>query len=341
MRIGILSAIGNTPLVPLTRIFSDSGINLFAKLESLNPGGSIKDRAAITILEKAIEAGQVGPGTTIIESNSGNMGIGLAQACSCYRLKFICVVDPKATAQNLSLLRAYGAEVDMVSEPDPVSGEYLPARISRVQSLARTIKNSFWPNQYANRFNAAAHHITAREILRALDEKVDFLFCATSTCGTLRGCAEYISDKRLGTRIVAVDAIGSIIFSNRKAKRLIPGHGAAVIPALFSENLAHEFVHVSDVDCIVGCRRLAREEGILVGGSSGGVLMAFETIMTRIHRGANCALIFADRGERYLDTIYSDAWVNQHFGDIPHLWSSPPSPPAQEIDSMPVNEVPA
>src|SRR5689334_18179594 len=175
---GILSAIGNTPLVPLTKIFSDSGINLFAKLESLNPGGSIKDRVAVHILEKAIETGKVTSETVIIESSSGNMGVGLAQVCSCYGLRFICVVDPKTTSQNLNLLRAYGAEVEMVSERDPVSGEYLAARINRARSIAASIENSFWPDQYTNRLNAAAHHTTAREILNALDGRVDFLFCA-------------------------------------------------------------------------------------------------------------------------------------------------------------------
>src|SRR5260370_16053397 len=136
----------------------------------------------------------------------------------------------------------------MVSDPDPVSGEYLAARIGRVRAIADSIENSFWPDQYSNRLNSAAHFTTAKEILDALDGRVDFLFCATSTCGTLRGCAEYTRQNDFATRIVAVDAIGSVIFGEKiKTRRLIPGHGAAVVPALFSADLAHEYVQVSDI----------------------------------------------------------------------------------------------
>src|SRR6185295_12825298 len=152
-----------------------------------------------------------------IESSSGNMGIGLAQACSYYDLSLICVVDPKTTQQNLSLLKAYGATVDMVTEPDPRTGEFLQARINRVQELLRTTRNSFWCNQYANPHNALAHQQTMREIATALDDKVDYLFCATSTCGTMRGCSDYVKRHRLKTTMIAVDAIGSVIFGGEKA----------------------------------------------------------------------------------------------------------------------------
>ena len=162
-----------------------------------------------------------------------------------------------------------------------------------------------------------------REIATALDSRVDYLFCATSTCGTLRGCAEYVRAHSLKTKIVAVDAIGSIIFGGQKAKRLIPGHGAAVRPALFQPGLVAECVHVSDLDCIVNCRRLVEREAILSGGSSGAVLSAVEKVQLRFPPGANCVAIFADRGERYLETIYSDAWVWEHFGDVSSRWHQP------------------
>src|SRR5262245_13318165 len=157
-----------------------------------------------------MQTGAVKPGTVVIESSSGNLGIGLAQACGYLGLRFICVVDPKTTSQNIRILKAYGAEIDMVSEPDPVTGEFLQTRIDRVQDLLRAIECSFWTNQYANPSNARAHYrTTMKEIAAALQGKIDYVFVATSTCGTLRGCAEYVRDHELGTRVFAVDAQGS------------------------------------------------------------------------------------------------------------------------------------
>src|SRR5262249_52381602 len=141
---------GQTPLVRLTRMFSDCPFALFAKLEGFNPGGSAKDRPALHILQEAIERGDVKPGTVEIESSSGNLGIGLAQACRYFGLRFICVVDPKTTQQNIRILEAYGAEIDMVSTPDPITGEFLQARINRVNALLHIVEDGFWTNQYAN-----------------------------------------------------------------------------------------------------------------------------------------------------------------------------------------------
>ena len=319
-REGVLLAIGNTPLVRLTRVCKDIKFDLYAKLEMLNPGGSIKDRTAISILEQGIRTGLVKRDTVIIESSSGNMGVGLAQACSFYGIRFICVVDAKTTAQNTRILRAYGAEIVCIDEPDPVTGEYLKARIDHVEYLLRTVKNSFWPNQYANTYNPRAHYRTMHEITTELGGQLDYLFCATSTCGTLRGCAEYVQQHKLATKIIAVDAVGSVIFGGQKAKRLIPGHGAAITPPLFRSNLADHAVHVKDLDCVVGCRRLARREAILAGGSSGAVITAVDMMRDQIPRDAICGIILPDRGERYLDTIYSNQWVENHFGDVAHYW---------------------
>jgi cysteine synthase A len=318
---GILSAIGHTPLVRLKQALEDLPFQLCAKLESFNPGGSIKDRAAFSIISNAMEAGEIRPGTTIIESSSGNMGIGLAQACAYFGLRFICVVDPKTTRQNIHILEAYGAEVDMVAELDPVTGEFLPARIHRVQTLLDLIPDSYWPDQYSNPYNALAHYQTMHEVVTALGGGVDYLFCSTSTCGTLRGCVEYVRAHKLKTRVFAVDAVGSVIFGGAPIKRLIPGHGAARRPGLYQPGLAERCVQVSDLDCVIGCRRLLRREAIMAGGSSGGVLMAVERAREEIPPGAVCVALFPDRGERYLDTIYSDDWVAEHFGDVSSYWS--------------------
>jgi len=310
-------------LVRLNRFFPSRSITVYAKLEGCNPGGSAKDRPALQILERGLERGEITPKTTIVESSSGNMGIGLAQICAYYGLRFVCVVDPKANRVNLRILKAYGAEIEAVESPDPKTGEFLQARLKRVQEILRTTPNSYWPNQYANGANSESHYrSTMREILEACPE-VDYLFCAVSTCGTVRGCAELIRDRSLSTKVIAVDAVGSLIFSSQQGSRLLPGMGAGLRPPLCREELVDEIVHVSDFECVSACRRLLQSEGILSGASSGGVIAALEASMPKLGSSATCVVILADRGERYLDSVYSDEWVEAHFGNqIEYPWKT-------------------
>ncbi|MFF9527221.1 2,3-diaminopropionate biosynthesis protein SbnA [Streptomyces achromogenes] len=318
---GVLQTVGRTPLVELTRFAPAARFRLYAKLEAHNPGGSIKDRSALELLRGAINEGRVIPGrSVVVESSSGNLGIGLAQACRYFGIRFVCVVDPRANRQNIAVMRALGAEVEVVSTIDPVTGEYLPVRLRRVREILAGTEDAYCPDQYANPLNPRSHHATMREICEAVPGGLDYLFCATSSCGTLRGCAEYAREQRLPVTLVAVDAKGSVIFGREPAPRLIPGHGAAVRPALHQDGLADEVVHVSDLDCVVNCRRLAHREAILAGGSAGAVLAAVRRLGGRIPAGAACVVILPDRGERYLDTIYDDDWVASHFGDVAHLW---------------------
>jgi cysteine synthase A len=313
----ILETIGNTPVVRLGKLFAASGLDVFAKLESLNPGGSIKDRPAYNIIARAMESGEVTKDTTIVESSSGNFAIGLAQMCAYLGLRLVCVVDIKTTAQNVRIIEAYGARVDLVSEPDPVTGEYLQARLHRVRQILASIPDSFWPNQYVNRNNSGSHFgTTMPEIVELLGPHIDYVFLATSTCGTLRGCAEFLHGRGMATKIIAVDAMGSVIFGRPAGKRLLPGHGAGIVPKLFAPDLADDVVHVSDLDCVVGCRRLVQHEAILAGASSGGVISAIERLVAdeKLRRPARCVAILPDRGERYLDTVYSDSWVQSHLG---------------------------
>lgn len=315
----ILQMIGNTPLVRLSRIVEGATFKLYAKLEGYNPGGSIKDRPALNLIKLGMESGEINSGTTIIESSSGNLGIGLAQICSFYGLRFICVVDTKTTRSNIDILRAFGVEIDVVSQPDPVTGELLQARIDRVQALLKQIPNSYWPNQYANMGNAHAHYFTMQEILHELDGKVDYVFCATSSCGTIRGCAEYSFVHSPQTKIIGVDAVGSVIFGGKAEKRLIPGHGSAVVAKLLRGELVHQSINITDWECVVGCRQLVERESLLVGGSSGAIVMAVRRMQHEIPPDAVCVMIFPDRGERYLDTIYSDEWVLKHWEKVPEF----------------------
>lgn len=320
---GILGAIGGTPLVHLEKVFGSSHFDCFAKLEGLNPGGSSKDRASVAIVERALQTGEIDSDTLIVEGSSGNTGIGLAQVCAYHGLRFRCLVDPKVTQQNIDILAAYGAEIEMIEHPDPESGELLPAKLKRIDEILADVENSFWVNQYASRENSDAHYrSTIKEILRDLDgTMLDYLFIATATCGTIRGCLDYLVDHGYPTRVIAVDAFGSQIFSNNKHRRLVPGLGSAICPKLTPTDGVHRVVHVNDIDCVTGCRQLARKEAILAGGSSGGVISAVEQMSNEIPEGSTIVALLPDRGERYLDTIYSDEWVRENLGDITHHWS--------------------
>ncbi len=190
-----------------------------------------------------------------------------------------------------------------------MEGGFLAARLERVKQLLQEIPNSFWTNQYANPNNPMAHYKTMDEIMGALEGKVDYLFVATSTCGTIMGCADYILNNGLSTKVVAVDADGSVLFGGEQKKRLIPGHGAGVPSNFLNVDKIWDHIAVTDIDCIKGCWLLLKKEGILCGGSTGGVVIAIEEYMKKIPRNSNCVFLLSDRGERYLDTIYNKKWL--------------------------------
>ncbi|MFC0215146.1 2,3-diaminopropionate biosynthesis protein SbnA [Paenibacillus chartarius] len=312
----ILSIIGNTPLVRLTTMFRPD-LHVYAKLELLNPGGSAKDRPAMRIISEAWREGKIGPGSVVVESSSGNMAISMASICARYGLRFICVIDPKTSASNVQILKSFGAEISRVEEPDADTGEFLPARLTRVQELLAAIPNSYWPNQYGNENNYLAHYEgTMKEIVQQLGS-VDYVFGAVSTCGTMHGCAAYVRDHRLSTKLIAVDAVGSVIFGGKKEFRRFPGIGAGIVPPFAQTRFMDRIVKVSDRDMVIGCRRLVAEESILAGPSSGAVAMALARIEQELPGGAVCVVIVHDRGERYLDTVYCDEWVEQQFGELP------------------------
>lgn len=314
----LLSAIGNTPLVRLSNLFrSHKSIEVYGKLEMMNPGGSAKDRPALRMIQHAWDKGLIRPGSVVIESSSGNMAISLAYICRYMGLRFISVIDPRTAEQNIRIMKAFGAEVHYVSEPDEETGEFLSARLNRVRALLAEIPGSYWPNQYANEHNYMSHYdTTMREIAEHLP-KVDYLFGGASTCGTLLGCSKYIHDHNMSTQIVAVDAEGSVLFGGNKGHRRFPGLGAGIVPPFALEPFADHVKSVSDWEMVVGCRMLVDQEAILVGPSSGGVVMALHNMLSELPEHAVCVLIIHDRGERYLDTVYSEDWVQQQFNTQP------------------------
>jgi len=287
------------------------GQKVYAKLESANPGGSMKDRSATLMVTELLRTGKIKPGGTIIESSSGNMAIGLAQACLFHGLKLIVVVDPKLNPHTKKLLLAYGARLEYVGIPF-AEGGFLAARLHLVNELLELLPGSVWSNQYGNPNNPAAYHTLMEEVRLSLDSDLDYLFLATSTCGSLMGCADYIAENGLGTKLIAVDAEGSVLFGGSESKRWIPGHGSGVPSNFLDRDKIFDVVHVNDADCILGCRDLLQKEAIMGGGSTGALIAAYQKYSDSMLDGAVSVLIFADRGERYLDTVYSDDWVSEH-----------------------------
>lgn len=308
--VGLEGAIGNTPLVRLDHFLERTDTTLYAKLEYLNPGGSMKDRPAAFMLQRALADGRLTTDSTVIESSSGNMAIGLAQFCRVHRIRFHCVADVRIQPQNLAILRALGAEVDIVTEPDPVSGDFLRARLDRVRRLLDETPDAFWPNQYANLDNPRAHqHGTMREIDEALGGEIDIVFAATSSTGTCGGCADYLREHGRSTRVVAVDAVGSVLFGGHPGDRLIPGLGAGAVPPLAAKRTFSQVERVTDSGCVAGCRRLVHTEGFLVGGSAGGILHTIRALSPIMETGTVIVAVLPDSGTRYLDTVFDDDWV--------------------------------
>lgn len=299
----------------LRRLLDRRDVEVFAKLEAANPGGSAKDRPATEMIRAALQSGRLVPGDTVIESSSGNMGVGLAQACGYHGLHLICVVDARTTAVNVATLRALGADVRVVDKPDPRTGDLLAARLALVRHLVDTTPRAFWPDQYANDANPQAHaRGTMREIDEALGGAVDVVLVATSTAGTILGCQTYLRERGRTTRVVAVDAEGSALFGGLRAPRRIPGFGAGVETGLSRATRPDEVVRVTELESVVGCRRLVDREAIFAGGSSGAVVSALERLAPALAPGTRCAVVLPDGGRGYLPTVYDDAWVQRELG---------------------------
>jgi len=305
----VASCVGRTPLVYLRRLFPYQNLDVIAKLELLNPGGSVKDRPARFIIEQWLQDQQIDPTTHLIESSSGNLGIALAMVAHLHGIAFTCVVDPTILPANLKILQRLGAKIEMVHQRDEQGG-YLASRIARVQELLKIIPNSRWINQYANPLNWQAHFYgTGGEILAELDRPIDCFVAAVSTSGTILGVARRLRQAFPKLRVIAVDAVGSVIFGGRAGPRVLPGMGASRVPELLCREEIDEVVYVDERESVQGCHALMEEEGILAGGSSGSVIAGIQKLLPRLPAPYRVLTILPDRGERYLDTIYDEEWV--------------------------------
>ncbi|WP_308366756.1 MULTISPECIES: 2,3-diaminopropionate biosynthesis protein SbnA [unclassified Microbulbifer] len=304
----IASCIGNTPLVSLSRLFRDSGVSVNAKLELLNPGGSVKDRPAKYIIEQGLRDGSIPRGGHLIESTSGNLGVALAMLCRVYGLELTCVVDPNVSRTNLQIMRCFGARVDMVREKDSEGG-YLETRIRRVKTLLETLPGGVWVNQYANVRNWHSHyHGEGTELIGQLPEAPDYLVAGVSTSGTILGISRRLRERFPGLQVIGVDALGSVLFGRSEGRRRLPGIGASRVPELLVREEIDDVIYVSDLESCQGCLDLLDSEGIFAGGSSGSVVAAIRKLIPRVPRGSRILTLLPDRGDRYLDLVYSAEW---------------------------------
>lgn len=307
----ILDRIGETPLVRLSRLFRDSRCEVLAKLELFNPGGSVKDRPARSIVERGLADGSIRTNSHIVESSSGNLAIALAMVCRIHGLRFTAVVDPKVSPINLRIIQCYGGNIELVTEKDRQGG-YLETRIERVKHMLREQPDVVWTNQYANDRNWQSHyHGEGEEILRDLDRPLDYLVLGVSTSGTLHGIARRLREAWPNMKVVAVDALGSVLFGTPPYPRDLPGLGASRVPELLQRDEIDQAIHIDDYESAVACRELVKHEGIFAGGSSGSVVAAIQRLSSQVPSGARILTVLPDRGERYLDTVYDDEWLSR------------------------------
>ncbi len=295
-----------TPHVPL----AVEHLNLYAKLEYVNPVGSIKDRPAFWILKRAAERGEISDETTVIESSSGNFASALAAFTRLIGLRFIPVIDPNISGTYESFLRRTCARVEKVQERDDTGG-FLKTRLAMVEHLCATIPHAYWTNQYGNPDAVEAHYeLTAGEICAAFDS-LDYVFIAVSTGGTITGMSRRLKERYPNVRIIAVDTQGSVIFGDRPRKRHIPGVGSSIVPPLLSQARIDDVVLIPERETAAACRELLLTHGLFAGGSSGTAYAAIKRYAARMRGPRRPTVLFlcADRGTPYLDTVFDSAWT--------------------------------
>ena len=311
----ILHLIGNTPIIKLNTLSGIRNNNIFAKLESYNPTGSLKDRPALLMIEDAEEKGILEPGGTIIESTSGNLGVSLALIGAMKGYKVICIVDPKTPEPSILSMKAFGAQLIMVDVRD-ADGSYQKNRIEKAKEIHKKIPKSFIPNQYSNPNNPLSHSIaTAKEILNDLGKNIDFLVCSVSTCGHICGIARTLKEQVRKVKIIAVEPEGSVIFGGIPKPYAQTGIGLSFIPENADMELIDDYFKVSDKDAFETTKKLIKEEGLMIGISSGSAAYAALQI-SNINESKNIVCVFPDRGERYLNKLIKTEFVEEPLLEI-------------------------
>ena len=314
----ILEAVGHTPLVRLRRLCEGLKPAIYAKLDYLNPGGSVKDRIAIRMVDEAERNGLLRPGGTIIEGTAGNTGMGLALVAAVRGYKLIFTITDKQSREKIDLLKALGAEV--VVCPTAVPPDDVRSYYSVAKKLSEEIPNSFYPNQYENPLNPQAHFdTTGPEIWENSDGQITHFVVGLGTGGTATGVGRYLKSQNPNVKIIGVDPVGSLyhefFHTGRVAEAhpyVVEGIGEDIFPATMDLDVLDDVVQVTDRDCFRTARRLVRQEGIFAGGSSGGAVWATLQISRSLSADDFVVVFIADTGRQYLSKVYNDEWMREN-----------------------------
>jgi len=314
----ILETVGNTPMVRLRHVAAECPATVLAKVESFNPGGSVKDRIAVAIVQEAEAKGLLKPGGTIVEATSGNTGMGLALVASVKGYRAIFVMPDKVSKEKINLLKSFGAEV--VITPTALPPDSPESYYEVAKRIGREMPGAYLANQYYNPTNPEAHfRTTGPEIWKQTGGKVDYFVAGLGTGGTISGTARYLKQQNPKIKVIGADPIGSILRDYFYTKKMVPaktykveGIGEDFLPGTLDFSMIDEVIPVNDAQSLNLARRLAREEGILAGGSSGTALFAALQVAHQAKPGQVVVVLIPDTGERYLSKVHSDEWMRDN-----------------------------
>jgi cystathionine beta-synthase len=313
----ILEAIGHTPLIRLHRVSKDVLAEVYVKAEYLNPGGSMKDRIAVRMMDEAERKGLIRPGGTIVEGTSGNTGMGLALVAAVRGYKVVFTITDKQSREKIDLLKAFGAQVIVC--PTAVEPEDPRSYYSVAKKLAREIPNAYYPNQYENQNNPDAHfHTTGPEIWDDTEGKITHFVCGLGTGGTASGAGRFLKEQNPKIKVIGVDPKGSLYYEYVKTGNIgkartyvVEGIGEDILPGTMDFSVLDDIVQVNDEECFLWARRLAKREGIFTGGSGGGCVSVAIRVAKDCGQGDMVVALLPDSGTRYLSKIYNDAWMHE------------------------------